>query len=218
MADDLPRGRVSITSTDPELGIRAHLIDKPDAPRRPRYQTQERPGRVSINRYVGQDPVEQTLVVKFDGTGGDSVEDRIRTLEQFLRPVASNDEPPVLKVRGDGVLHPGFDWRMLTLDEDRGRRKYVPHTGDRMVYVATVTLRQHVDERQLAESLRRLNRRGQGRGITNRTVKVRQGENSLYDVSRRVYNGDPSRATDIARANGRRLGARLKPGTSLRIP
>lgn len=217
MADDLARGRVQLTSADPDLEIRAHLIGTPTARRRPRYQTQDRPGRLGRPQYLGQDPIEQTFTVKFDGDG-DSIESRIRTLEMFLRPVAANDEPPIVKVKGEGVHHPGLGWRMLDLDEEISRRRYVTRSGERKVYVAAVTLVQHVADRELAESLGRLNRRGRGKGISNRTVKVRQGEDSFYDISRRVYDGDPSRATDIARANGRRIGARLRAGTSLRIP
>jgi nucleoid-associated protein YgaU len=51
---------------------------------------------------------------------------------------------------------------------------------------------------------------------------VRPNEPDLYDVARRYY-GDPSRASDIARANFKggnplSLGARLTAGTQLRMP
>lgn len=216
---ELRPGRVAITSSDPDIDLRARLTGRPTAAlRRPRYETQDLPGEVGIVKYAGHEPVEQAIPMKFDRAAErESVEARIRLLERLVQRTASNDEPPIVKVRGNGVLHQGFNWRVASIDEDTARTRYLPN-GDRMLFACTVNLIQQVDERVLAESLAAFRRRGQGPGIRTRTTKVRQGESSLYDVARRVYR-DPSRASDIARANpGRRLGERLKVGWTLRLP
>jgi LysM domain len=214
---------VWIGSEVPLIDVTARLIDKPHvtAPR-PKFTTQDRPLRFGLTQYVGHDLYEMALRIKLDN-GGSSVEGRIRRLESLAerKPIGGGRlEPPVVKVLGPGIRHQRLKWRITAIDEETERAKYTAGGKDCTLYVATVRLVQHVVDRVLAESLRAVSPANRERGIRNRTITVKAGETSLYDVAKRVY-GDPQKAADIANANpGRslRLGSRLKPGMRLRVP
>lgn len=217
--DPPARYRVSLSSRDPDINVTGWLIGKPtDGTPKPKYTAHERPGDFDLVQYVGHEPFEQAFPIKFDGEGERSVEAKITDLHRLMRRTAKGDtEPPVVKVLGNGVLHPEYNWRVVAAEEDIGRRLYLPD-GDRRLYVAVVSLRQQVTERVLAESIRAFRRKGRGPGIRNRTTTVRHGETSLYNVAKRVYR-DPSKAADIATANPpKTLGGRLKVGERLRLP
>lgn len=208
------RRRVSIASRDPRLEVSGWLISKPDdGMPKPRFQFHERPGAQSLTQYVGSDPVVQTFVMKFDGDRTRSVEGKITDLKRFLQRTASNGEPPVVKVAGMGILHPEFNWRVTSVEPDTARSLFLDN-GDRHLFVCTVTLTQQIQDRLLTETIRRGKK---ARGISHRTVRVRDGERTLYDVARRVFH-DPSAAREIAVANNLPLSRRLHKGQRLRLP
>lgn len=211
-------GRVWIGNDDADLDVIARLNGKPSSPvPKPRYERIERPGRASIVQYVGHDPYELALPVIFDEWATkSSVEGRILGLERLAERQPGTLEPPIVRVRGQGVPHQGLRWRVEAIEPDDERTLHDRPGGDRVRFVATVRLVQHVTDELLKESLAAF--RSRGKGLRNRSTRVKPGENSLYDVSRRVY-GDPSRASDIARANpGTYLGMRLKVHRKLRLP
>jgi nucleoid-associated protein YgaU len=140
-------------------------------------------------------------------------------LEGFAEVPDHRDEPPVLKVSGAIPLpHPNLTWR-LTAIEDPTNVLFLSGGKRRCRYETEITLTQHVTADSLNETLRQTKA---ARGLKTRTTRVKSGEQTLYDVARRYY-GDPSRASDIARANfkgGRQLalGSLLTVGRSLRMP
>jgi hypothetical protein len=217
-APDAPgRRRVTITSKDPRITLTAWLISKPDdGVPRPRYLLHERPGSTSLQQFAGSDPVVQTFTIKFDGRRRSSIEGQITRLKTFLQRTASNGEPPVVKVSGSGILHPELNWRITALDPQTDRSLFLD-SGDRCLFVCGLTLTQQIQDRLLTESIAAFKKRGQGKGIRVRTTRVRAGENSLYDVAKRVFH-DPSAAREIAVANNLTLARRLRVGQRLRLP
>lgn len=207
---------VWIGSDDPLIDVIGRLIGRPSATLpRPRYDSLQRPGQFDLTQYTGHEPYVLTIPMKFDGHGT-SVEARIRDLERLAERSGPNLEPPVVKVLGNGVPHTSLRWRVQSLDEIEDRTRYTT-TGDRWRFCVTVTLIQRVTDQVLAESLKAVLPAKRSRGVVNRSTRVKAGEDSVYDVARRVY-GDPSRASDIARANpGIRLGSKLRVGLRLRL-
>lgn len=206
-------GRVYLGSDDPVIDVVGRLWGNPSAtPPRPRYQTDERHGRKSITRWVGQEPLEQTIPIKFDGHPDISVEGKIRDLESLAEPVG-NDEPPLVRALGPAVRHQGLRWRVTSIEEDEDRAIYADGGGPQVRYVATVTLTQHVKDDELLVLAG-----GNAKGLRNRRVRVQSGEDSFYDLAKRKLD-DRSKARDIVRANpGTRLGQKLKPGQEFRLP
>lgn len=200
-------------SDDPLVDVVLRLTGKPTASLpHPRYDNVERPGTFSLTRYRGHDPYEQSIPVMVD-RAGNGIENVLGDLERLLERSRSTLEPPVVTVQGAGISHAGLKWRVTSIEEDPGRTEYLPD-GRRSRMYCTVNLIQHVTDRLLAESIRDGKR---AKGIRNRQTTARAGED-LYDVARRVF-GDPSRASDIAKANpGVRLGQRFKKPRKLRLP
>jgi hypothetical protein len=204
-------GWVWIGSEHPAIDVVAKLIGPVRCtPPRPRYLTDDRHGRTSVTRWAGQQPLEQEIPLKFDGHRNEaSVVGKIRDLESLAMPVG-NGPPPLVRAFGASVRHQGLWWRITQIVENTERAIYI--NDDQVVYVATVTLTQHVKDQLLNFA------GANAQGFRNRTTTVRDGEDSLYDVAKRVYK-DRGKAKDIARANpGVRLGQKLKRGTKLRLP
>lgn len=186
------------------------------APPRPRYQTVDRPGRIGLTRFRGQDPYEVAIPVRLGGEyPRRSVENDVIALESLAEVQPGQVEPPVVEVDGSVPNpHSHIEWRLVDLGdpvmESLG-------SGARYSYATTIVLQQRTTDSLLAESLSK-----PGKGIANRRHRVTAGEDSLYDVALAEYR-DPSKAADIARANPRNglpmpLGTLLKPGTILRLP
>jgi hypothetical protein len=213
-------GAVWLGSADPVIDVFATLRRPVSSPLpRPKIETVDRHGLYGLTQYLGQDPYQLLLPIAFDRYAqGQSVEPEIRLLERLAERPAGATEPPLVEVDGP-VPHRTLQWRIAGLEEIPERTEW-NRAGDRTRLAVDVTLVQNVTDRLLTESLGR--DRAKTKGIANRRTTVRTGEDSLYDVARRVY-GDPSRAGDIARANSvrgvpLRLGMRLKPGYGLRLP
>jgi hypothetical protein len=100
----------------------------------------------------------------------------------------------------------------VAADRDRrpDERPVPPGRQRRCRYETEITLTQHVTANSLNETLRQTKA---ARGLKTRTTRVKAGEETLYDVARRYY-GDPSRASDIARANFKNGG----PARARRAP
>lgn len=204
---------VTFRSDNPKLEVEERLAGKPTASiPRPRYETVDRPGAFGLTRYRGHDPYVQSIPIVID-RGGDGIENAILDLERLLERSKSTLEPPVVTVEGKGVSHTGLKWRVESAVEDTDHTMYLPD-GRRSRAYFTVNLIQHVADRLLTESIKGGRRAS---GIRNRHRTIRAGED-LHAFSRRIF-GDPSRASDIARANpGVRLGQRFKHARSLRLP
>lgn len=206
-----------IGSEDPLIDVVGRLYGPGSArPPKPRYDVTPLPGRVSLSRFAGMDLYDQSFPIMFDG-GSSSVEKQIRALESLAERTGPNDEPPIVRVVGAipyATEKSTVRWRIASLEEDVQFTEWSPGGGFRTRMAYTVSLIQHHADKQLQESIRRGKR---AKGIANRTTKARAGEYPS-DVSRRVF-GDPSRASDIVRANpNMRLGQKLKAGQTVRLP
>lgn len=216
-------GAVVIATVDgPEDAVEVRCEQTAPAiirPPRPRWSTIDRAGRIGIPSYDGQDPYEIVLSVRLDGYPGRSVEDDITTLEGFAEVPDGQEQPPILTVSGAIPRpHPNLKWRLTQID-DPSEQIYLPGGKSRCRYVTGLTLTQHAVATSLAETLRETKA---SKGLRTRTTRVRSNEADLFAVARRYY-GDPSRASDIARANFSgghplTLGGRLTAGTQLRMP
>lgn len=212
---------ILLSSPTPGVDDVTALLRGPVAPplARPKVEVVDRPGTVGLTQWRGRDPYEMTLPVWWDAFPDGTVEADIRRLERLALRVPGGGESPLVQVFGPvppptGVRNPL--WRISGLTE-MSERTMFNAGGQRSRFAVDVVLIEHVADELLTETLE-ASRSGSGRGITNRRTSVRAGETNLYAVARRVYNGDGSRATDIARANSLRLSAYLKQGMTLRLP
>jgi hypothetical protein len=212
-------GRVTLSSPSPSIQVSGVLTEPVDSPLpRPKYDTLDRYGFFGLSKYAGHDPYELTLKIRLED-GGDSLEGEggpIRRLERLAERVAGRDTPPDVTVDGP-VPHSTLTWRITGLVEDKARTVYSA-SGDRTRFVVSVTLAQRVTDTVLSDSLRAMS---QSKGV-GATTRVRQGEDSLYDVAQRYYH-DSSLATTIARANPVNgnpmpLGTRLHVNQRLVMP
>lgn len=212
-------GEIWIGSDHPPIDVLARMVGNASArPPRPNYVQTPRPGLVELNRFTGMSVYEQTLPIMFDAYAAQrSVEPAIRKLETLAERSAPNGEPPVVRAIGPipyGTEKTTVRWRVASIEEITDRTIYLPGGLERCRFACTVTLIQHVTDKQLAESIRRGKRAA---GLRSRKVRAREGD-YLTDIARREF-GDPGRAGDIARANpGLRIGQRLKAGQTVRLP
>lgn len=213
-----PNGSISVTAK-----LRGPVADPLP---RPRVVTTERPGRASTTEWVGRDPYETIIPIAFDTWAqGESVEQKISTLEQLALRARNASEPPIVRIEGmvpDRVRRQ--QWRIADIRPVDGRQTLYTVTADRKRdlgrsrFVADVYLIERVVDDILGDSLQAGEPAGGGHA---RTTKARRGE-KLRDVARRIYH-DSSRALDIARANPvngepRKLGAVLPTGLKLKLP
>jgi len=207
-----PPGRVIFFSEDPPTDLRMNTTGAKCGPPTPRVTTIDRMDSIGLTQWIGQDPYVLTVPIQIDGYPNKSVEADVKELEALAEVQPGRKEPPTVDV--DGAVpkpRPNLRWRITSLGEPE--ELYLP-SGDRCRYFTTVTLIQRVVDRDLVESLKATSK---SKGLKARKTTVRQGETWLYDVARRVYK-DPSRAGDIAVANGLHLGKKLSPGLELRYP
>lgn len=209
----LGKDAVWLHSGDPYISLVARLAGYPSAALpRPRYDTVNLPGTTGLTRYRGHDPHVMTVPLLIEH-GGRSVEAQIVALEELARRHPPSNEPPIVKCQGIGIKHDERQWRVTF--EDEPERTIYDLAGNRIRMWVTVTLVEHLTERLLAETL--TGGKAAAGTRTSRHTTTRAGDD-LYAISRRVY-GDPSRASDIARANpGTRLGQRFRQGVTLRLP
>ena len=211
-------GDILIATVNRSVEIVA-MLRAPVAPPmpRPRIETVQRPATASLTNWQGREPYQMVLPIRFDRhKAGATIEPDVRALARLALRDANDTEPPVVVVEGPvpapaNVRNPR--WRIEAFS-DPVEPPLFNQAGECVRIALDVTLTEYVVDTLLTESL---DRRG-GRGLTSRATRVRAGEGTLYDVARRAYGGDGSRAADIARANNLRLGVRLKPGQRLRLP
>lgn len=205
-------GRAFIVSEDPPTDLAFETTGCRVDPPKPKYETTARPGAISLLQWVGQEPYSMTLGIRIDEFPNGNVESDIRKLEALGEVQPGRFEPPIVTV--DGAVpkpHPNLTWRITDFGDPE--IEYLG-SGDRCRYVTTLVLTQNVTDRVLIESLKATSK---SKGLKTRETTVRAGEDSLYDVARRYYK-DPSRASDIARANNLHLGKKLSKGLTLRMP
>jgi hypothetical protein len=186
-----------------------------------RWTVIDRDAKRSITDFAGQPPYTQSIPVLFDGWNGStadssSVEDDIKALEELATIPKGGHRPRILKLTGNirrpdlrWVIQGPIDWASGGPDEFIAH----PDTGTRYRQAATVTvLAYHEDQL--------LNGAGEPKDKDGKRIKgtkVRKGEHTLRDVSKRVY-GTRNRARDLARLNKLPLSKRLTPQMPLLLP
>lgn len=189
-------------------------------PPRPRYQVVDMPGRTGVNEYMGQDPYMIVLTVRIgDDYPRRNVEPTIEKLQGFAEVHGAQTEPPALVLEGAVPRpQPNIKWQLTDIAEPF-EQDYTSTGKNRTRYATKLTFTQQAEADKLNATLRATKK---SQKIRTRKTKVRAGERDLYAVARRYY-GDPSRASDISRANPTKsgplpLGTTLKPGTTLKMP
>lgn len=184
-------------------------------PPEPIVQEVDLMGAISLTQWVGQKPYRAEIDVVLDGFPDLSVEREIRTLEHFAEVHKGRSEPPIVKLEGAVPrAHERLSWRVAGFS-DPETEEVVGHPSQRSRYMTTVSLVQRVTDRVLVEHLKQTSK---SKGLKARKITVRAGEHWLFELARRAYDGDSSRAADIAAANGLHIGAKLKPGRELYLP
>jgi hypothetical protein len=208
----LPHGSVVIYCGEPEVTVAAMLGPAGAQPvgGGPRHDIVERVGDVSVPRYEGHDPLRMDLAIVLDNwPRGRHVEARLRDLRRLGE---RNDDWTMPQVRLAGpVDYEGRVWERDGPLEVGADPPPIRGEGGWMRLPLTVPLIEHVEDRTLQLSQIKTRRQGQG----PKFVTVRGGEDDFGDVSKRLYH-TRSRAAELARANQRPVGARLKVGERLR--
>lgn len=207
---------VGLQAVDADIPRLVALLRKPvsNPVPRPRIVTVERPGTWSLSEYAGHDPYVLTLPLRFDRWRTDKpVEDQMRLLERLAERQKRTFIPPVVRVLGP-VPHKGLRWWVSAINPDDDQTLWTDDGDQRTRIVVDVELTHHVAPDELDQDLGPVKAQ---EGIATRTTHVKAGEDDLYAVARRYYH-DPSRASDVARANHIQLGTKLKPGRRLRMP
>lgn len=182
------------------------------SPPEPKISTVDMMDGIGLTQWTGQEPYKMSVGVRIDGFPNTNVEADIKALEALGEVQPGRTEPPIIDL--DGAVpkpHPNIRWRIVSFGDPTV--EYLP-SGDRCRYITTVSLIQRVTDRVLQE---RVKATSGSKGLKARSTTVRAGEDSLYDLARRIYK-DPSRAADLATANNLHLGKKLSPGLVLRYP
>ena len=187
-----------------------------------RWETIQRDGRESLTDFAGVEPYRQTVPILFDGWEGTigesrSVESDIRLLERLAVVPEKATHPPIVRIAGNvrrtdlkWVIQGPIEWA----DGDWDEFIATPVTGERYRQAATVRLLKYEPDEQLSEKDARP-RDSKGRLL--RPTRVRAGERSFRDVSKRVYR-TRNRARDIARVNDLPLSTRLVKDQLIYLP
>lgn len=210
---------VTLFSNDPEISLEAMLRAPVSRPLpQPRIELVDRYGRVGVAQWAGRDPYVMTLPITLNGYPHGPVEDDIRLLEQLALRHKGDIAPPVVQLAGPVPVPAGMKdpkWRVSGLVEVPERTIYNDE-GKCSRLAVDVTLTEFVADSWFIDSADDSESTGFGKGIKNRHTTMRKGE-TFVDVARRIYH-DRSRAKDIARANGIRLGWKAPKDTKIRLP
>ena len=210
---------VTLFSNDPKIVLKARLRGPVSRPLpRPKIETVDRRSRVGLTQWAGRDPYVMVVPISLDGYPDGPVEQAIDVLAGLAMRHKGDDGTPVVQVSGPVPFPTGLKspkWRISDLQEVAERTIYNAE-GKCSRLAVDVTLTEHVTDRLFVDSADDSESTGFGKGIRNKRVPIRKGE-TFYDVAQHVFH-DRSRAKDIARANGIRLGWRAPKDTTVRVP
>lgn len=180
----------------------------------------ERPRDKPILEYRSRSAARLQMTVIFDRfETGESVEQHLRTLENFARPVSKRKPPPELEF-DYGPVGRGKRWVLTEVtygDESRDeelRRTYA---------VVTITLTEFIDvEISLTPAKRNKGKKNDGdkdkKGKRSSGKRVVTGTGDTLARIASVELGDHLRWVEIAELNGIRDPNHLTPGQSLQLP
>jgi hypothetical protein len=250
-----PVGFVRIWTKDPPLEFTARLSDE-----RPNldsgfggWDVVERPRRKPLTSWKSAPAVQLTLPLLFDAwlladqvDAGKQIETAIAVVQKMGRPVASDGEPPQVRltVRGDAIPYNGLIYVVSAIEWGDA---LMNEAGDRVRQFFTLSLTEYVEdvyltEKSAANRRRNLSKSKKKKGgakakrvVAKRSSKARkkttahvarlaaspaddfgQGEDLLTIAAREL--GDADRWTEIAELNGLRDPRAIAPGQVLRLP
>jgi hypothetical protein len=214
---DLPQGKVALGSEDPVVLVIATLGEEGVTVTGggPRNDERERPGEVSMVRFVGVDPLRIDVSLVLRDSNPRDVMAKLEDLEALGRPLKSWRLPEI-RLYG----WPPYGQRRWTRDgalefDDDPEPMRTPEGWLRIG--VTVPLVELTADRTLQHSVRKSRESGRGARNGPQFTRVKEGENGFGDVSKRLFK-TRSRAGELARANSLPVGQRLKVGQRLRVP
>lgn len=147
----MARPNVTFTCKKPALSVSVML--GPEAPRITGgyggWEKVARPRRQSLTRWIGRDPLQQTISIMFDKfANGESVENEIAKLETMAFPRDRGDSPPVIRIHNEdgaegAALHTEVPWVIDNIDWGESSRT---RKGFRTRQAATVYLLRYVPD------------------------------------------------------------------------
>lgn len=217
----VPRGFVRFWSPESSLAVLVRLGNGPAQITGGVgvYDQVERFGLPPVVVWQGQEPLQQTVPVLFDGDGA-AVETGIGRMRALAEPMGRHRPPPLIRISGPGLHDKSRLWVITGLDPDDDVRRYGPQ-AQREWQPYVVTLLHHPQFEVTVQSAAKRNaadkRKGKGgRGSRVKHWTVRRND-TLPRIAKEVY-GDAGKWHRIAEANKIRDPRHLKVGDKLRIP
>jgi len=245
MAAPPPVGWVRVSSQDPPLQVTARLADE-----RPNVDTGfggwdsvERPRRPPLTTFKAPPGRQLTLPILLDEwENGASIELQIDILARMGRPVASDGEPPQLKVSatGNAVPYQELTW---VISEIAWGDALMNRGGNRVRQQVTLTLTEFIEDVYLQQKSAAVRRQTKAKakktkkGAATKRVNVKKnpkkqpvkgraarvatttfgdGEDLLSIAAREL--GDADRWLEIAQLNGLRDPRAMREGQVIRLP
>lgn len=194
------------------------------------WELKPRPRRQSLTQWNGIDPLQIDIAILFDDlVNNRSVEGPIQKLEQMGGVGIGGGEPPLITVDSGGLIPYDFHanknrvWVISNIQWGDVERNVF---GNRIRQAAVVTITQYIEDDELRNESSAQKRKGKKKPKSKRGRELRGSKKKIYVVkpgdtlssiaARKL--GSHKRWREIARLNGIRDGARLRPGESLRLP
>lgn len=223
-----------IDSNDPDITFRAKFGD--GAPLvidgYGGWTVTQRPRNIGITEWVGRNPVAVEIPFMIDkwitipdaNNPSELVESQVKKLER-LSGVGSDEEPPVCKVDGHGVIpfdqeyKPQWKWVIENVTWDRGIEIRSGTNEGRLRAGGTLVIRQLVRSDPLERQKRGKNqtKKNQDKGKKHPRFYIVKNGDSLTKIAVKMY-GDAKKWKKIAEANNLRDPRHIKVGRKLRIP
>jgi len=210
--------QITISSSKPKIWV-AGLVG-PDGPKITDgyggWSTVDRPRRQGVTLWTGRPPFKMTVDFVLDGYKKlKPVEIACASLERMALPPTEGKEPPVLKVSGDMVPHPGLDW---VLEDIQWGETIRNSSGRRLRQVATLTFIRYVKEDRLREQKASARARGSSKGGKKGTIyKSKSGDTIAVIAAEQL--GNVTRWAEIGDLNDiREPNKPIKTGTNIKLP
>lgn len=170
-----------------------------------------RPRRKALTQWDGEQPLELTFSILFDGfENGQSVEADCLTLERLARQQQDGSDPPIVR-HGGGMPHPELDWIVSDLSWDVD--PVYSQSGNRVRQQVTVKLLEHVAAEAIPTAASVAAAKSGG---ATKAYVVKTGD-TLSSIAAKQL-GDHKRWTEIATLNGIRDPKSIRAGQRLRLP
>lgn len=199
-----------------ELGERAPNMDQGSTT----WEERERPGDVSVTRFVGKSPGRYEFDIVFDGLNDVwDVKPALDVMDALRGrgPRATRGTPPRVRVEQGRPWPASYVIADLAFSDDPDET--VVDAGRILLATASITLLQHIDDTRLEDRALQMRLKLQARQRTrgaNRVHTVKEGE-TLFTIAR-DHLGDAGRWEDLAEINGLRDPRKIRRGARIKLP